>query len=76
MLSAGGKTGRDGQVGMRGGWMGKGGCVLGCIINTALSLFRRGPDKGGFSLGKSANLQEVFGDDWKVLIFFKHYFKP
>jgi len=30
-------------------------------------VFRRGPDKDGFSLGKSGNLQEVFGDDWKKL---------
>jgi len=32
-------------------------------------VFRRGPDKEGFSLGKTGNLQEVFGDDWKVLLF-------
>jgi len=27
-------------------------------------VFRRGPDKDGFSLGKRANLAEVFGDEW------------
>jgi len=27
-------------------------------------VFRRGPDKEGFSLGKKSNLAEVFGDDW------------
>jgi len=32
-------------------------------------VFRRGPDKKGFSLGRSLNLQEVFGDDWKVVMF-------
>ena len=27
-------------------------------------VFRRGPDKEGFSLGKRGNLAEVFGDTW------------
>jgi len=27
-------------------------------------VFRRGPDKEGFSLGKRGNIAEVFGDDW------------
>jgi len=27
-------------------------------------VFRRGPDKEGFSLGKKGNLTEVFGDSW------------
>ena len=27
-------------------------------------VFRRGPDKEGFSLGKRGNLTEVFGDTW------------
>eukprot|EP00088_Acartia_fossae_P038600 TRINITY_DN4003_c0_g1_i2.p1 TRINITY_DN4003_c0_g1~~TRINITY_DN4003_c0_g1_i2.p1 ORF type:complete len:422 (-),score=97.95 TRINITY_DN4003_c0_g1_i2:275-1540(-) len=31
-------------------------------------VFRRGPDKKGFSLGRSMNLQEIFGDDWKVVM--------
>jgi hypothetical protein len=31
-------------------------------------VFRRGPDKQGFSLGKLGNLQEVFGDNWKTLL--------
>lgn len=28
-------------------------------------IFRSGPDKDGFSLGRAANFQEVFGDDKK-----------
>jgi len=32
-------------------------------------VFRRGPDKNGFSLGRSLNLQEVFGDGCKVVMF-------
>lgn len=32
-------------------------------------VFRRGPDKEGFSLGKRANLAEVFGDEvWSLLL--------
>jgi len=32
-------------------------------------VFRRGPDKDGFSLGKRGNLSEVFGDDcWSLLL--------
>ena len=27
-------------------------------------VFRRGPDKDGFSLGKRGNISEVFGDTW------------
>lgn len=27
-------------------------------------VFRRGPDKEGFSLGKRGNVAEVFGDTW------------
>ena len=32
-------------------------------------VFRRGPDKEGFSLGRRANLAEVFGDEvWSLLL--------
>ena len=31
-------------------------------------VFRRGPDKEGFSLGKRGNLAEVFGDTWWRMI--------
>lgn len=31
-------------------------------------VFRRGPDKKGFSLGRTMNLQEVFGDDWRFVL--------
>jgi hypothetical protein len=30
-------------------------------------LCSRGLDKEGFSLGKMSNIQEVFGDNWKVI---------
>jgi hypothetical protein len=55
-------------------------CSLFCyhihlVINNRTTLeafrapvFRRGPDKKGFSLGRSLNLQEVFVDDWKVVM--------
>ena len=29
-------------------------------------IFRSGPDKDGFSLGRAGNFQEVFGDDKKL----------
>jgi len=32
-------------------------------------VFRRGPDRDVFSLGKLSNLQEVFGDDIKAMMF-------
>jgi len=32
-------------------------------------VFRRGPDKDGFSLGKRGNLAEVFGDEWWSFCF-------
>jgi len=32
-------------------------------------VFRRGPDKDGFSLGKRGNLAEVFGDPgWRMFV--------
>lgn len=42
---------------------------------TTLEAFRApifrigGPDKNGFHLGKNANFQEVFGDNWKLWFF-------
>jgi len=32
-------------------------------------VFRHGPDKEGFSLGKMGNFVEIFGDDWKKSFF-------
>jgi len=32
-------------------------------------VFRHGPDKEGFSLGKKGNFVEVFGDNWKTSFF-------
>jgi len=32
-------------------------------------VFRHGPDKEGFSLGKMGNFVEVFGDNWKTSFF-------
>lgn len=31
-------------------------------------VFRRGPDKDGFSLGKRGNISEVFGDSWWQMV--------
>ena len=41
---------------------------LSLTYNLHVFSFRRGPDKKGFSLGRSMNLQEIFGDDWKVVM--------